>query len=159
MSRFTLFVPGRPVPQGSKTAFISKSTGRPIVVDKDQRLPRWRAAITSAAIDKLPTASIGMSFPLIGPVGAVVDFYMDRPKGHFLPINSKRTSLALKPEAARYPATMPDIDKLLRAILDALTDARVWDDDGQVVWIMTAKHYADLDHPPGVGISIGSMKT
>jgi Holliday junction resolvase RusA-like endonuclease len=45
---------------------------------------------------------------------------------------------------------MPDLDKLIRAILDALTGV-VWRDDGQVVDIVASKVYADT---PGVDVVI-----
>jgi crossover junction endodeoxyribonuclease RusA len=159
-NRFELFVPGRAVPQGSKTAFVSKSTGRPIVVDKDVRLPQWRMKVTAAAIEQQAEAmhTMRMTFPLTGPIGVKVVFVMERPKLHYLPVNSKRTELALRPQAPRYPDTMPDIDKLLRAIFDALTDAQVWKDDGQAVWVQTSKQYADTwPEGPGVHITLGRM--
>lgn len=160
MSRFTLFVPGRPVPQGSKTAFISKSTGRPVVVDKDQRLPRWRAAITSAAIEyqaelmhTQPTLYAGL--PWEGGIGVKVVFVLERPKGHF---GTGKNASAVKASAPDHPATMPDLDKLLRAVFDALTDAQVWRDDGQVVWCQTEKVYVSTYWAhPGVQITVGRM--
>jgi Holliday junction resolvase RusA-like endonuclease len=45
--------------------------------------------------------------------------------------------------APRLPATRPDIDKLLRAVLDALTGL-VFVDDGQVVTVNMAKEYANV---------------
>jgi Holliday junction resolvase RusA-like endonuclease len=33
----------------------------------------------------------------------------------------------------------PDLDKLLRATFDALTQARVWEDDSRVVWVQACK--------------------
>lgn len=156
MSRFVLFVPGRPVPQGSKSAFISKSTGRPIVVDKDVRLPQWRAKITSAAIEQ-KTKMLGLPgpwYPLTGGVGISVDFVLERPKHHF---GSGKNADKVKPGSPAHPATMPDIDKLLRAIFDALTDAQVWKDDGQVVWVQAMKTYANTGQTPGVAITVGEM--
>jgi Holliday junction resolvase RusA-like endonuclease len=157
--RFELFVPGRAVPQGSKTALISKSTGRPIVVDKDTRLPAWRSKVTNAAIEKqaeyLHTRP-ALILPIEGPVGIKVDFVMERPKNQY---GSGANAQRVKSSSPHYPATMPDIDKLLRAILDALTDARVWKDDGQVVWTLASKHYADTwPEGPGVHITLGAMR-
>jgi crossover junction endodeoxyribonuclease RusA len=151
--RFELFVPGRAVPQGSKSAFISKSTGRPIVVDKDVRLPQWRAKITSAALDMVLNRDTAVDYPLSGPIGIRVNFRMERPKHHY---GTGRNADTVKPSAPEYPATMPDIDKLLRAVFDALTDAQVWKDDGQVVWCQTNKEYA-LAGGPGVWITLGEM--
>jgi Holliday junction resolvase RusA-like endonuclease len=152
--RFELFVPGRAVPQGSKTAFVSKSTGRAIVVDKDMRLPRWRMKITAAAIEQQAEyrhTRPALTFPIEGAVGIKVAFTMERPKNHY---GTGRNASAVKPSAPRYPAAMPDIDKLLRAVFDALTDARVWKDDGQAVWVQTTKTYGD---EPGVHITLGAM--
>jgi Holliday junction resolvase RusA-like endonuclease len=160
--RFALFVPGRPVPQGSKTAFVSKSTGRPIVVDKDVRLPQWRMKITAAAIEAQAEVmqthpELYAALPFKGPVGARIVFYLARPKSHF---GTGRNAGTVSKSAPAHPATMPDLDKLLRAVFDALTDAQVWLDDGQVVWCQTSKVYADGgDHPQeGVVIDVGAMR-
>lgn len=159
--RFTLFVPGRPVPQGSKTAFVSKSTGRPIVVDKDTRLPQWRMKITNAAIERgaeyMHTApALFAELPFTGPVGIRVTFVLDRPKAHY---GTGKNAEAIKPGAPKYPGTMPDLDKLLRAVFDGLTDAQVWRDDGQVVWCQASKDYADRPgSPPGVHIMLAPMR-
>lgn len=153
--RLTFFVPGQPVPQGSKSAFVSKKTGKPIVVDKDVRLPQWRMKVTSYALDAVAQSSPA-KYPLVGPVGAQITFFLPRPSSHFLPVNSKRDRPELKPDAPLFKDTMPDIDKLLRAIFDALTDARVWDDDGQAVFVTMSKRYED-NAGPGVEISVGPM--
>jgi Holliday junction resolvase RusA-like endonuclease len=158
-NRFELFVPGKAVPQGSKHAFISKSTGRPMVKDNDVRLPQWRMKVTAHAIEQQAEymhTRPGLVLPITEAVGIKVDFVIERPKNHY---GSGRNAAVLTPRAPRYPATMPDIDKLLRAIFDALTDAQVWKDDGQVVWVQTSKHYVDATWPdgPGVHITLGRM--
>ena len=147
---FSLFVMGQAVPQGSKTAFISKSTGRPIVVDKDVRLPRWRATITEAALKRKEASTI-FEFPMTGPVAVTITFVMERPRNHY---GTGKNENTIKPSAPRWPAKMPDIDKLLRAILDGITDAQVWRDDGQVVWLQAAKRYRDMTPLRGPGVHI-----
>jgi Holliday junction resolvase RusA-like endonuclease len=154
--RFTLFVPGRAVPQGSKTAFVSKSTGRPIVVDKDVRLPQWRMKVTAAAIEKQAeimhtNPHLYLQFPFAEPIGIRVSFVLARPKVHY---GTGRNSGIIKFNAPAYPSTMPDLDKLLRAIFDALTDSRVWLDDGQVVWCQASKHYTGPSWPGGEGVHV-----
>jgi Holliday junction resolvase RusA-like endonuclease len=155
--RFNLFVPGRPVPQGSKTAFVNKKTGRPVVVDKDTRLPAWRMKITAAAIEaqaeQMHTKQL--DFPFIGPVGARITFLLARPKADY---GTGRNASIVKASALSHPATMPDLDKLLRAVFDGLTDAGVWRDDAQVVWCQTAKYYVgDQDSREGVMIDVGAI--
>lgn len=151
--RFSVFVPGRPVPQGSKTAFINKKTGRPVIVDKDMRLPEWRMKVTAYCRDAMNSPVPGgiATIPSGTPVGVRIDFVMDRPQAHY---GTGKNADKVKPSAPKYPASMPDLDKLLRAIFDALTDAQVWSDDGQVVWCQTAKYYAGADWPSGQGVHI-----
>ncbi len=156
-----IFVPGKAVPQGSKTAFISKSTGRPIVVDKDVRLPQWRSTVTSHALGRLKAYDHvdtirPFDVPMLGPVAVSITFVMERPRSHY---GTGKNAEKIKASSPRFPATMPDIDKLIRAILDGLTDAQVWRDDGQVVWLQAAKRYADSTplRGPGVHITIGEM--
>lgn len=50
--------------------------------------------------------------------------------------------------------TRPDLDKLTRAVFDALTDAHIWHDDAQVVGLVATKRYAPPDKPLGVRIAI-----
>ena len=73
-------------------------------------------------------------------------FYMPRPKGHY----GKR---GLLPSAPKYPVKKPDLDKLVRAVGDALVPVLIHDDN-QVVWILAGKEYASEQEPPGVLISL-----
>jgi crossover junction endodeoxyribonuclease RusA len=50
---------------------------------------------------------------------------------------------------------MPDLDKLVRCICDALTDAGVWKDDAQVCVLVAAKRYTN--GLPGVLIQIAEL--
>ena len=59
-----------------------------------------------------------------------ITFFMPRPK------TVKR----------HMPTVTPDVDKLCRAVLDALTDAGVWVDDSQVVDLGATKIYASGIH-------------
>ena len=48
--------------------------------------------------------------------------------------------------APPFPTVKPDADKLLRALLDALT-SQAWRDDAQVINASAAKRYATGDGP------------
>jgi Holliday junction resolvase RusA-like endonuclease len=91
---------------------------------------------------------------LTGPIGIRIIFTLDRPKNHF---GTGKNASLVKPSSPDFPATMPDIDKLMRAILDGLTDARVWDDDGQVVWVQATKVWSDERFSAGAYLTIGEM--
>ena len=74
-----------------------------------------------------------------GPVRVHVSFYLPKPKSA-----PKRTIPHVK---------KPDIDKLMRAILDALKGV-VWTDDSQVTSISATKDYAEGSAMPRADIRI-----
>ena len=125
-------------------------------VDKDQRLPQWRRAVTNEAIEKqaeyLQTKP-NLVFPLRGPIGMTVTFVMERPKFHY---GTGKNERKLKESAPPYPVARPDLDKLVRSVFDSITDAKLWVDDSQVVWVQTKKVY-DVGRP-GVAIELGEMR-
>src|SRR5262245_46399234 len=75
------------------------------------------------------------------PIRLSIAFYLPRPKKY------QRRGVAVA------HLTAPDIDKLLRGILDALTHV-VWQDDSQVVELLAMKAYAEVEAPPRVDIRI-----
>lgn len=133
MSATSFFVAGIPQPQGSKTAYVVK--GRAVIVDKNPTLLKpWRKAIAVVAKSTWVHRS-----PLAGPVRLYVGFVFERPA------SVKRD----------YPHVRPDLDKLLRALMDGITDAGVvWGDDSQVVEIETSKVYGDA---PGAHVVISAV--
>jgi Holliday junction resolvase RusA-like endonuclease len=132
-------VPGEPQPQGSAKAFKHRHTGRVMVTSDNARLRPWRDAVSWHARQALLGGG-----PLAGPVKVRVEFRFARPGGHF----GKR---GLRPAAPREHVVRPDLDKLVRAVLDALSEARIWRDDAQVVETRARKRY---DERPGAVIEI-----
>jgi Holliday junction resolvase RusA-like endonuclease len=134
-----IVVVGTPRPQGSKRPVRNKHTGRIHMVESSERLPDWRADIRDAALKLLdPPDNFARLWE--APLVVGIQFRLARPKGHYLPVNSRREAPELRPEAPRHPAGKPDTDKLIRAVLDALTGL-VWRDDSQVVHIEAWKLY------------------
>lgn len=122
-------VNGVPAPQGSKNAY--RRGNRVVLVEASDRLPVWRGVVSSAArVVKCPDAWLAGPVPL----EATYRFFLPRPRT----VNR------------RFPVVKPDLDKLARAIGDALTDAGVWRDDAQVVRLVVEKFYGT----PGVEIEI-----
>jgi len=74
-----------------------------------------------------------------GPIALRVHFTLPRPK-------------ARKKE--NYVTTKPDLDNLLKATQDALTDRAVWRDDSQIAEISSRKTYETKDAAPGAVIEI-----
>jgi Holliday junction resolvase RusA-like endonuclease len=126
---------GDPAPQGSKRVF----NGR-IVEASGNKLKIWRKAI-AAACQNLVSEEHSL---LLGPVRVEVDFYLPRP-----------VSVTIKKRA--LPIVPPDLDKLLRGLLDGIGQSEViWGDDSQVVQIDAVKIYAD-ETEPGATVTIYAL--
>lgn len=135
------FVEGRPVPQGSKQAIIIWSGGRKglgepravLVEDKSSRvkLKAWRAAIAKVAV-------VAYTGPIVTEaVDVSLSFRLARPKTVTRPL----------------PIVAPDVDKMERAVLDALTGSLI-KDDAQVVDGYRRKRYTLPGQPEGVVITV-----
>lgn len=131
MTALAFSVPGRPVPQGSKKAMPHRTTGHPILIDDNSpALKRYRKDVGLAARAAHATC-------LSGPVEVDVWFLVERPKTHF---GTGRNSALIKESAPEHPVARPDLDKYVRAVLDALTQV-CWHDDSQVVTVTARKRY------------------
>ena len=113
---FNLIVYGVPQPQGSMRAFIPKSWHRPIVTSDNRKLRPWRQELAQTAMIAMRESGAKMAARGV-PISITLNFFFERPR-------SERKS-------AIHKVTKPDLDKLLRAVLDGLTGI-VYADDGQV---------------------------
>lgn len=148
-----LRVYGTPVPQGSVSAFAARKagayTGKIRYVNDNPNTKSWRQAIVDAVEPGLGWGAIP------GQALAVkLVFILPRPAGHF---GSGKNAAQVRPSAPAVPVVRPDLDKLCRAVLDALTDARVWADDSQVAALAAGKTYAGRDERPGVEIEVEAL--
>jgi Holliday junction resolvase RusA-like endonuclease len=137
----TIKVIGEVGPQGSK-----KYVGRGVMVESSKKVKPWREAVVWAAREVMAHRDgKGIS----GPVVAEIIFTVRKPKS--------------APKRRRtWPATRPDISKVLRSTEDALTTAGAWDDDSCVVeYSRLAKVYPGEDRDaldvPGAVIRIASV--
>lgn len=118
----TVDVPGIPAPQGSKKAV---TRGRKtVLIEMSKALPAWRANVTERVQARMRVTGTQR---IDGPVRVDVTFWLTRPA------------------AARgraFPHVAPDVDKLARGVLDALTLSGVIEDDARVVDLTVRKRYA-----------------
>jgi Holliday junction resolvase RusA-like endonuclease len=128
-------VTGRPVPQGSKRAFVNYWTGQPVMKEMaGERLSDWRSAVRDAAVRVMLGMAPGAArVPLTGPLSVSLAFTLPKPKSA---PKTRRT----------WPDKRPDLDKLVRAVLDGLTGP-LFADDAQVILLEAHKAY------PGEGIA------
>lgn len=148
----TFDVHGQPAMQGSK-----KHVGRGIMVEASKRTKPWRdnvRATTAAAV------ACDDWERLDGPVEVRLLFCFDRPAGHY---RTGRNATLLRDNAPLFPANRSsgDVDKMQRAIFDAVVDAGAIKDDAQIVRVRVAKVWAG-EHEgaleiPGVRIEIRAV--
>ena len=126
---------GTPRPKGSTKSFRSNSTGKIITLNANDKTKGWEQTVRAAAINAMEPYKIAE-----GAVSVRCDFIMPRPKNHFSV--SKKTPGMLKEQyRAMEPTKKPDLDKLIRCVLDALTGV-VYLDDNQVTVVSGQKYYA-----------------
>ncbi len=124
-------VHGLPIPQGSTRVWMVN--GKPITTSSAKGLGAWRRVVADVAQRYAPDKPWG------GPV--LIDLHFGLPKPKSAP---KRRRV--------WPDKRPDLDKLTRAVLDALTYV-VFGDDSQVVEIHATKDYG----APGVVVEVRRM--
>jgi crossover junction endodeoxyribonuclease RusA len=119
----SFFVAGIPQPKGSTRAFVVK--GHAVTTSSSRNLKAWELRIAHEAQAAVPEGFCDGE----STYEVACSFYFAKPKGH----------------AKRYVywhTKRPDVDKLLRAVLDGLTKI-CWNDDAQVSVVFASKHYSE----------------
>lgn len=128
-----LLVDGIPAPKGSWIPFRRQNGTLGVRAASGAALVQWTDAIKRVAHE-------GYVKPYPKTVGVAVNVIFN------MPIPKRATY--------DYPPR-PDVDKLSRAVLDALTGI-VYEDDAQVVELIACKQYGDR---PGADITIVARRT
>lgn len=131
---FTVY--GIPQPKGSTRAFMRKGMRYPVVTSDNPRVKTWQRTIGLGAM----AARGAGKRPAEGPVELNLIFALPRPQ-------------RLAKRNTPPHVTRPDIDKLARAVLDALKGI-AFEDDGQVVRVVMAKRYHEADDRPHVHVLV-----
>jgi Holliday junction resolvase RusA-like endonuclease len=128
-------VRGVPQPKGSTRAFNIPGLKAPVVTSANPNLKHWQIAVANAVSRECYQV-------LEGPIRVTAKFQLPRPASR---------------KKALYHQTKPDLDKLIRAINDAMTKI-AYKDDSQVVSIGASKRYCMGDELPGVNIQLESFE-
>jgi Holliday junction resolvase RusA-like endonuclease len=131
MAEVSLSITGNPASQGSHAIMYGR-----IVQVNSSKHKAWRKAIVQEAIATLPDDWQ----PIDEPCELIVNFYLPKPK----------TVDRL------LPSVSPDLDKLIRAVGDSLTDSGVVTDDSRIVRISARKLYAE-GIEPGATIKVKTL--
>lgn len=151
----TFTVAGDAQTKGSATAFVVwahvleavdrfKKTGKRItprayITNDNPNAKAWQETVMDAAIAARRSGPLLRGELMAGAVVVDLVFRLARPQ-------KIRSSVVSH-------TTRPDVDKLARCVLDALTGV-VYKDDGQVVAMRLAKQYAPIGEAAGVTITI-----
>lgn len=128
----TFHVEGTPAPQGSKRVFRGR------VVEQSKRVKPWRDLVHAAAVRAGDDACL--LGPLTPPYRVEMTFRIQKP----------RTSRAKHPVAP----TIGDLDKLTRAVGDALTSAGLIEDDRHIITLTAEKEWAEDGEKAGVTVRV-----
>jgi Holliday junction resolvase RusA-like endonuclease len=153
--RLSFAVAGTPIPQGSKRAWISSTTGKVMMTEASgTKHSTWRNEVTGQARQAM--ADVGrFGQPYREPISCVLTFQFHRPLSHY---GTGKNAEAIKASASPHPIKPPDLDKLTRAIWDSLTSV-VWVDDAQVVAATIRKQWVERWQEEGVLIHVGTFES
>ena len=62
-----------------------------------------------------------------------------------------------KPKTTKLRFPKPDVDNYAKSVLDAATEAGVWDDDTLVQDLTVSKHWVDEGETPGIHVTIREL--
>jgi crossover junction endodeoxyribonuclease RusA len=119
------------------------------MIESSIRLKPWRTDVREALAASQPA-----NWSREGPMGMSLDFGFVRPKSHYT------TSGFLTKRAPMAPVgrNTGDIDKLIRAVMDAGTTI-AYNDDSQIIEVTATKAFCLKEDQPGVSICIVRLVT
>ena len=120
---------GKPKPQPRARAF--KPKGGNVRMYDPSTAEGWKNSIALSVKDQIP------SEPINRAVEVEIEFAFPRPKSHV------RANGKLKDWAPRQHTAKPDVDNLVKAVMDAFTSIGVWVDDTIVTKLTASKIYED----------------
>ena len=131
---------GIPQPQGNKTGFYNKKTQRVVLVEGRRPEARaafhsWRDGVEDAARRIQEQHELALCNV---PCKLTIVFRLPKPKS--------------APKRRLWPDSRPDIDKLTRAVADALTGTLI-SDDSRICQLDITKVFAG-ERPPGATITL-----
>ncbi|HCS2945814.1 TPA: RusA family crossover junction endodeoxyribonuclease [Shigella flexneri] len=127
MTDFPIWIPGIPIPQGSK---VATRTGH--MREANPKLRPWRNTMHDH-LTAWQATFMGAFERFDGPLLVDVTFHIPKPKKSMFDM----------------PATPADLDKLCRALGDALTQSSTIKDDSRITTWLARKRYNDT---PGITI-------
>ncbi len=144
-------IEGNPAAKGSFRAMTTK-TGRAVLVPGGSTLQKnalrdWNRAVVARCSEVWDGRE-----PLDGPLAFSAIFW------HAGPPKSATSAWCWKNSSATGHPRVPDLDKVIRATWDGITEAGVWVDDSRVAGIpQVAQMWADAEYSPGAHVVVARL--
>ena len=132
---YLITVYGIPKAQPRPKAFRTKTH---VSVYNPKTADDWKDAVKAAVIQQEP-GIVGTKKE--GPVELSIRFNMPRSK-------------SMNQKGWKQDTRKPDVDNLIKAVMDSLTNIEVWKDDSQVTILRAEKWICTQGHEPGAIIGI-----
>ena len=146
MSALTVNIDGLPIPQGS---LVSNGAGRGLRHANHVKLKPWRYQVIAAITPARPP-----DWDPSLPLSITATFRLPRPQNHY---GTGRNANTIREAAPAHHTVKPDVDKLARAIGDAIEESGIVRGDQQITSWNIAKRYAIGDEAPGVLLTLISL--
>ena len=126
--KLDFFVSGVPKAQPRVKAFVRGGHAGVYTPDSAES---WKQAVRRETVANAPESVVAQ------PIRVELDFFLPRPKAH---LDKHGVPKAKSPV---WHCKKPDLDNLIKAVTDAITDTqKVWLDDSQIYQITAVKTYA-----------------
>lgn len=137
------FVPGDP--RGQPRARSARAGLRSRVYTPRTACDGWKESVR---LEALRAMAGGAGGPPFTRAALSVVFRVQRPAGHL------RADGGLRASAPVHHTGKPDLDNALKAVMDALTETGVWNDDTAVDRVSAAREWAGDGRPAGAVVEV-----
>lgn len=139
-----VLIPGEPCAQG-RPRFARR--GKFVTAYDPPKSRNWKTDARECMLRAIPDAS-RLPFVAGVPVSVTVISVFTRPAGSY----SKRS-----PKGRELKATRPDVENVVKAVMDAATGV-LWHDDSQVCHLVATKEIGAQDEAPFVRLLVSSAE-
>jgi len=131
--KYEFTIPGKPIPKA-----------RPRVYKRGKFVKGYNSqekAEGEFALNAFESSIKVAGKKLSGPVFLDIIFHLKRPKSHY---GTGKNSETLKKNAPKFHVSKPDVDNLVKFVMDSLNKV-TWYDDSQVFQVIGRKEYSETE--------------
>lgn len=127
--------------------------GRPRISSFGGKARAYTPAATRKAEERVAKLWTGPLIEAGVPIEVFVSAYHQRPKQHYL----KSGALSTSGKQSFFPTKRPDLDNIVKLVLDGLNGV-AYHDDAQIVNLGAARYWAAYNAEPGVRVIVRRLR-